>query len=119
MSTLHPEWLCNQSLHQCHAEPVNQNREPPDGEDERGQESRLVVLDVLNREATFQRAAGHQHSLTGQQHDQPLMAAAPERVGRPLCDRSPGPSTCNRLSPQCNPTQLSPVSRGRPVITPS
>lgn len=61
----------------------------------------------------------HQHRMTGQQYDQPLMAAAPVWMRRPLRDRTLGPSACKdlRLSPQHNPSQLNPVT-GRPLITP-
>lgn len=57
--------------------------------------------------------------MTGQRYDQPLMAAAPVWMQRPLHDRTLGPSACKdlRLSPQHNPTQLNPVT-GRPLITP-
>lgn len=61
----------------------------------------------------------HQHCMTGQRYDQPLMAAAPVWMRRPLHDRTLGPSACKdlSLSPQHNPTQLNPVT-GRPLITP-
>lgn len=62
----------------------------------------------------------HQHCVTGQQHDRPLMASAPVWMRRPLHDRTVGPSACEGLclSPQHNPTQLKPVVR-RPLIKPA